>query len=127
MRNLLRLEEFALFLLAVYLFTELGYTWWVFLVLFLAPDLSALGYLAGPRIGATTYNNAHHKGIAIAAYLVGVLLGSQILLLIGVIMLAHSSLDRVVGYGLKYPDSFDHTHLGWTGKTAKARAGEGSL
>ena len=124
MKNLLRLEEFALFLLAVYLFTELDYIWWVFLVLLLAPDLGALGYLAGPRIGATTYNLTHHKGIAVAAYLAGALLGSQILQLVGVIVLAHSSLDRVIGYGLKYPDSSDHTHLGWVGKTAKARAAE---
>ena len=126
MKNLLRLEEFALFFLAIYLFSELDYAWWVFLVLLLAPDLGALGYLAGPRIGATTYDLTHHKGIAVAAYLVGALLGSQILQLVGVIMLAHSSLDRVFGYGLKYPDSFDHTHLGWVGKTAKARSGEGS-
>ena len=125
MKNLLRLEEFAIFLLAVYLFAELDYAWWVFLALLLAPDLGALGYLAGPRIGATTYDLTHHKGIAVAAYLVGALLGSQILQLVGVIMLAHSSLDRVCGYGLKYPDSFDHTHLGWVGKTAKARAAEG--
>lgn len=126
MKNLLRLEELALFLLAVFLFAELDYAWWVFLILFLAPDLGALGYLAGPQTGAVTYNLTHHKGITIAAYLVGALLGSQILLLAGVIMLAHSSFDRVVGYGLKYPDSFAHTHLGWIGKTARARAGEGS-
>ncbi len=125
MKKLLRLEEFAIFLLAVYLFAEPDYAWGVFLVLLLAPDLGALGYLAGPRIGATTYALTHHKGIAVAAYLVGALLGSQILQLVGVIMLAHSSLDRVFGYGLKYPDSFDHTHLGWVGKTAKARAAEG--
>ena len=94
------------------------------MVLLLAPDLGALGYLGGSRIGAATYNFTHHKGIAVAAYLVGAVFGNQILLLAGVIMLAHSSIDRVVGYGLKYPDSFDHNHLGWIGKSAKARAGE---
>ena len=122
MKNLIRLEELALFLLAIYLFFESDYAWWVFPVLLLTPDLGALGYLAGPRTGSITYNLTHHKGIAVAAYLVGALLGSQILQLIGVIMLAHSSLDRAVGYGLKYPDSSDHTHLGWIGKTAKIMA-----
>jgi hypothetical protein len=122
MKNLLRLEELALFLLAIYLFTELDYAWWVFPLLLLTPDLGAIGYLGGSRIGAATYNLTHHKGIAVVAYLAGVLLGSQILQLIGVIMLAHSSIDRVVGYGLKYPDSSDHTHLGYIGKTAKAMA-----
>ncbi len=122
MKNLLRLEELALFVLAIYLFTELDYAWWVFPLLLLTPDLGAIGYLGGSRIGAATYNLTHHKGIAVVAYLAGVLLGSQILQLIGVIMLAHSSIDRVVGYGLKYPDSSDHTHLGYIGKTAKAMA-----
>ncbi len=122
MKNLLRLEELALFILAIYLFTELDYAWWVFPLLLLTPDLGAIGYLGGSRIGAATYNLTHHKGIAVVAYLAGALLGSQILQLIGVIMLAHSSLDRAVGYGLKYPDSFDHTHLGYIGKTAKAMA-----
>ena len=126
MKNLLRLEELALFLLAIYLFTELDYAWWVFPLLLLTPDLGALGYLGGSRIGAATYNLTHHKGIAVTAYLAGALLGSQILQLIGVIMLAHSSIDRVVGYGLKYSDSFDHTHLGYIGKTAKAMAQDNS-
>jgi hypothetical protein len=38
------------------------------------------------------------------------------LALAGVIMLGHSSFDRVLGYGLKYGDSFRHTHLGWIGR-----------
>ena len=122
MKILLRLEELALFILAIYLFTELDYAWWVFPLLLLTPDLGAIGYLGGSRLGAATYNLTHHKGIAVVAYLAGALLGSQILQLIGVIMLAHSSLDRAVGYGLKYLDSFDHTHLGYIGKTAKAMA-----
>ncbi len=122
MKNLLRLEELALFVLAIYLFTELDYAWWVFPLLLLTPDLGAIGYLGGSRIGAATYNLTHHKGIAVVAYLAGALLGNQILQLIGVIMLAHSSIDRAVGYGLKYPDSSDHTHLGYIGKTAKAMA-----
>lgn len=126
MKNLIRLEELALFLLAIYLFTELDYAWWVFPLLLLTPDLGALGYLGGSRVGAATYNLTHHKGIAVAAYLVGVLLGSQIFQLVGVIMLAHSSIDRVVGYGLKYPDSSDHTHLGWIGKTKRELAAKGS-
>jgi len=126
MKNLLRLEEFALFLLAVLLFTELDYPWWAFLVLFLAPDLGAIGYLGGSRIGATTYNLTHHKGMAIAIYLAGTLAGVEVLQLVGVIMLAHSSLDRVFGYGLKYTDSFDHTHLGWVGKTGREMAAQGA-
>ena len=126
MKNLLRLEEFALFLLALYLFAQLDYPWWLFLVLFLTPDLCAIGYVGGTRTGAITYNLTHHKGLAIAFYLVGALAGIEVLQLVGLVMLAHSSLDRVLGYGLRYPDSFDHTHLGWVGKTARKMAAEGS-
>ena len=127
MKNLIRLEEFALFVFAIYLFTLLDYSWWVFPFLLLAPDLGAIGYIAGPRVGAATYNLTHHKGLAVLFYLVGVLIASQVFQLIGVIMLAHSSIDRVLGYGLKYPDSSDHTHLGWVGKSKKAREAEASL
>ena len=116
MKNLLKLEELALALLAVYLFAGLAYAWWWFPALLLAPDLSALGYLAGARVGAITYNLAHHKAVAVAAYVLGVLTANSPLQLAGVIILGHSSLDRVFGYGLKHLDSFQHTHLGWIGK-----------
>ena len=127
MRNIIKLEELAMFGFAVYLFTTLDFPWWLFLVLLLTPDLGAIGYLAGPRVGATTYNLTHHKGIAILFLLGGLLVSNEILQLIGVIMFAHSSIDRVFGYGLKYPDSPDHTHLGWVGKSKKTRAASEEL
>ena len=36
----------------------------------------------------------------------------------GLILFGHSSMDRILGYGLKYPDSFEHTHLGMIGKSS---------
>jgi hypothetical protein len=65
-KNLLRIEELFLALLAVFLFARLDTSWWWFVLLFLAPDLGALGYLVNPRIGAFTYNLTHHKAIAVA-------------------------------------------------------------
>jgi hypothetical protein len=115
MRNLIRLEESFLFLLSIFLFAQLDYAWWWYLVLLLVPDIGALGYLATPAVGAITYNAVHHKGVSIVAYTVGAFVGSPILQLAGLIMLGHSSLDRVFGYGLKYPDSFKRTHLGHIG------------
>lgn len=116
MKNLLKLEEFLLFCLALYLFDQLGYAWWLYAVLFLTPDLSMVGYLSGPRLGAVVYNIVHHKGPAIGLYILGSLLGQAPLQLAGVVLLGHSSLDRVFGYGLKYPDAFQSTHLGLIGK-----------
>jgi hypothetical protein len=116
MKTLLRLEELFLALLAFYLFLSLGYAWWWFLVLFLAPDISMLGYLFGPRIGAWTYNAVHFKALAVALFVLGSYLQVPWVAAAGLIMLGHSSLDRVLGYGLKYPDAFRHTHLGWIGR-----------
>ena len=70
-----------------------------------------IGYIAGPRLGAITYNLIHHRAIALGLFVAGAFLHIPVLSFIGVILLGHSSLDRVLGYGLKYDDSFDHTHL----------------
>lgn len=118
MKIILQLEELFLTLLAFFLFRSLNIAWWWFALLFLAPDLSMLGYLAGPRVGALTYNLVHHKAVAVTAYVVGAWLGSPVLQFVGLIILAHSSFDRVLGYGLKYADAFQHTHLGMIGRTA---------
>ncbi|MGB8984573.1 MAG: DUF4260 domain-containing protein [Anaerolineales bacterium] len=116
MKNLLKIEEFFLFGLALFLFSGLDYGWSWYALLFLAPDLSMLGYLTNPRLGAWTYNLVHHKGLAVALYVLGYLLATPWLMFAGTILLGHSSLDRVFGYGLKYPDSFKATHLGVIGK-----------
>jgi len=121
-KTILKLEQLGLFLLSLLLFSRLGAAWWIYPVLFLAPDLAMLGYLAGPKVGAATYNLAHHQGLAAALYAVGVLSSLPVIALAGVIVLGHSSLDRVFGYGLKYPDAFHHTHLGWIGGRMAAPA-----
>jgi hypothetical protein len=75
-----------------------------------------MGYLFSNRVGAILYNLFHHKGIAIGFYLAGIFLSNQQLMFVGLLLFGHSSFDRVFGYGLKYPDSFHNTHLGWIGK-----------
>lgn len=115
MKRLIALEELLLFGLAVYLFGQLGYAWWVFPALFFAPDISILSYAGGPKSGAVIYNVAHHRGLAVGLYLLGIFAGSEGLQLAGIILLGHASFDRIFGYGLKYPDDFKHTHLGWIG------------
>lgn len=115
MKNLLKLEEFLLFCFSLLLFSELDYGWGWYALFFFAPDLSMLGYLFNPRIGSWTYNLIHHKGLAVAIYAFGYLLLNPALMFTGIILLGHSSLDRVLGYGLKYPDAFQNTHLGRIG------------
>ncbi len=115
MDRMLKLEEFGLFFLSMLLFSELSFAWWIYPLFLLAPDLGMIGYALGPRVGAVTYNTTHHKGLAAVFYAIGILSSIPALALIGVIMLGHSSIDRVLGFGLKYGDSFQHTHIGWIG------------
>jgi len=130
MNSLLKLEELAQMLLAVVVFAHLPYAWWVLPAAFLLPDLSMLGYLAGPRVGAASYNLAHHKALAIAVGVAGWVLGQPLVVLVGTVLLCHSAFDRLLGYGLKYTTGFHDTHLGRAGKvaaTAPARAGAPAL
>ncbi|HZH69245.1 MAG TPA: DUF4260 domain-containing protein [Flavobacteriaceae bacterium] len=112
MKTTLKLEELALFLLGVFIFSQLPFAWWWFLVLILAPDIGMIGYAFGNKIGAFTYNLFHHRGIAIAVYLAGIYFQSDITQLIGTILFSHAAMDRIFGYGLKYDKGFKFTHLG---------------
>ncbi|ATA91749.1 hypothetical protein CGC56_05925 [Capnocytophaga canimorsus] len=116
MQTLLKLEYIALFLLGVVMFGQSEYEWWWFLVLFFVPDVSMVGYLANPKIGAMFYNFAHHFGTAVIVFILGKYLSINELTLAGGILLAHSAFDRILGFGLKYSDDFKNTHLGKIGK-----------
>lgn len=124
MKTLLRLEEAAQFLLILLVLVMKGVAWWVYLLLLVGPDIGMVGYLLNTRVGAFTYNLTHHKGIAILLILAGIgaEMGNMLtnvqsgLLLTGLVLFGHSALDRMLGYGLKFGDSFQHTHLGWIGK-----------
>ena len=116
MKTLISLEEWAK-LTASYLGSlYLGVDWWLFPALLLLPDLSMLGYLGGPRLGAVAYNFFHHQALAIVVGIAGVYFSSPDLQLAGLVLFGHSAMDRALGYGLKYSDSFQNTHLGWIGK-----------
>ena len=112
MKDLLKIENSMMFVFSIYLFSLLDFEWWWYLILILTPDIGMLGYIFNPKIGAITYNIFHHKGIALLLYLIGVYMNNEIIILTGIILFGHSSLDRIFGYGLKYHDSFIHTHLG---------------
>ena len=113
-RSWLRIEGLLVLILATLLYARLEYSWAVFAILFLAPDVSFAGYLAGPRAGAAAYNLLHsHAG----PLLLGVgLLWTGHSLAVPLIWVAHVGLDRALGYGLKYPTRFSHTHLGRIGR-----------
>ncbi|MBC9934496.1 DUF4260 domain-containing protein [Chitinophaga qingshengii] len=120
MKTILNLEEIGMFLAAVILFNaKVPYSWWVFPACLLLPDLSMVGYAAGNKTGAWVYNFFHHKGVAILTCVAGIYLSLDWLTFTGIILFAHSCMDRVFGYGLKYLTGFKYTHLGEIGKNAK--------
>jgi hypothetical protein len=116
MKNILKLEELAMFLFSIYLFNQLHFAWWWYLALILLPDIGMIGYALNNQIGAACYNLAHHKGIALAVYVTGLYVHSETAQLVGIVLFGHSSMDRMMGYGLKYNQGFRFTHLGELGK-----------
>ena len=115
-RTLLRLEGLALFAGMTLLYGVWDGSWWVYALLFLAPDLSFAAYLAGPRFGAMLYNAAHSYLAPMAMMTFGFAASSPLVLSIAMIWLAHIGFDRMLGYGLKYAEGFGFTHLGRIGK-----------
>jgi hypothetical protein len=121
-RLVLRLEGAALLLLACVVYGWTGSSWWLFAVLFLAPDLSFLAYLANPRVGAFIYNAAH---TTLAPIILGGLsyeLEWHTAFALSFVWAAHVGLDRMLGYGLKYQAGFGFTHLGRVGRAAEPSA-----
>ncbi len=115
--TLLRREGAAALAGATVAYDALGGRWAVFALLFLFPDLSMLGYLAGRRVGAACYNAAHsYLGPAMLAAF-GATLSAHVLLCVASIWAAHVGFDRLLGYGLKYGTSFGDTHLGRRGRS----------
>lgn len=116
MKGILKLEELAQFILGIVLFSQLNYAWWWFAALILLPDIGMLGYVFNTKIGTLVYNLFHNKVIGIAFILIGMFYLGETYTLVGIILFSHSALDRIFGYGLKYPDSFRNTHLGKVGQ-----------
>lgn len=117
MRILLRLEGLVVLAAAVAAYVHLGASWGAFAMLFLLPDLSFLGYLAGSRVGAIAYNAAHSYIGPVALLGLGLVGDMPAAVAPGLIWSAHIGLDHALGYGLKYGSEFGVTHLGRVGPT----------
>jgi hypothetical protein len=117
-RSWLRLEGLVAFGSGLVLFGLSGGNWLFVVPLLLLPDISMLGYLAGPRVGAVAYNLIHNWALGFGALVIGMWLDSTAVLLVAGVLIAHVGMDRTLGYGLKMPSAFSDTHLGHIGKKA---------
>lgn len=107
----LRAEGLAILVVALAAYHLTGASWWIFAVLFLTPDLSMLGYLAGPRTGALCYNLVHSYVTVLAAGVILHVLSVPFALPLSAILVAHIGFDRALGFGLKRTTGFKDTHL----------------
>jgi hypothetical protein len=114
--TLLRLEGLAVAVVTAVLYARTGAAWWLFAALWLAPDLSMLGYLAGSCWGARIYNAVHSYVVPISLASIALVVHGNALLPFALIWANHIGVDRLMGYGLKYSDGFGFTHLGLLGK-----------
>ena len=108
---LLRIEEAIFLTITLYAYHHLHYSWLLFAILFLTPDLFMLGYLHNPRTGSALYNLAHNLFLPVPLFLIAYVTNRPLAAAIALIWTAHIALDRLLGYGLKYPTFFKDTHL----------------
>lgn len=109
---ILHIEGLVMFLVALYFYQYFQGNWWLFILLLFTPDISMLGYLKDKRIGAIMYNLMHNYILAVLVVITGeFVFNNNLVTLLGIILVAHVGLDRFLGYGLKYPTDFKHTHL----------------
>ena len=110
-RFLLRLEGAAVLAGGLWTYVREDGSWFLLAALILAPDLAALGYLAGPRVGSATYNVAHTYVGPVLLLVGAVAVDGRFATLAALVWLAHIGADRALGYGLKYPTTFKDSHL----------------
>lgn len=115
-RGWLRLEGAGAFAAGLALYGWLGGPWLLAIPLLLVPDVSAVGYLRGPRLGAFTYNLVHNWAFGLGLLGVGIAADSPAIAIAGAVAIAHVGMDRALGYGLKLTTSFQDTHLGRIGR-----------
>jgi hypothetical protein len=115
-RRWLRLEGLTVLAAAILVYFRSGHSWLLFVVLFLTPDISFVGYIWGPRVGAVIYN-IFHSYIVPVAFGCGMWMAGRSIA-IPLIWTAHIGFDRLLGYGLKYPTGFGDTHLGKLGRSS---------
>lgn len=117
LRTVLRVEALVVLFALVVLYWRIHASWLIFVILLLAPDVAMLGYLRGTGVGAWSYNAFHTYAAPIIC--LGASLYVPLLQPVAIVWAAHVAMDRALGYGLKYEDAFEHTHLGIIGKTKR--------
>ncbi|WP_135820277.1 DUF4260 family protein [Halostella litorea] len=110
-RTVLRVEGLAVLALALAGYAASDGPLWLLLALALAPDLSMLGYLAGPRFGSASYDLVHTYTLSLALGVAGLWVDGHAAVLVALVWTGHIGADRFFGYGRKFESGFEDTHL----------------
>lgn len=109
--KIVRIENGVAFAISFYIYIQLDFPIWLFFVLLLVPDITMIGYTINKKIGAVVYNFGHSFILPLLFALAYFYFLKDYLLIISIIWLAHIFMDRLLGFGLKYKDSFNETHI----------------
>jgi hypothetical protein len=120
--RILRIEGAVALTAAVLVWAHAGVgSWLVFALAFVVPDISMIGYVKGPRVGAFAYNMAHTYAAPALLAVLGLSGAPSAVWRFAVVWVAHIGFDRLLGYGLKHPTGFGDTHLGVLGRASGSR------
>ncbi|QAS54467.1 DUF4260 domain-containing protein [Halobacillus litoralis] len=111
-QKLLRFEGLFVLLASLYFYSILeNHSWLWFILLLFVPDISMIGYAFNEQIGSILYNIFHSYLIPIFVVILAFFITNEWLFSIAIIWMAHIGMDRMLGFGLKYPSGFKDTHL----------------
>ena len=110
-RKIIGLENGLAFLICVFLNLQLEFSLLLFFLLLLVPDITMVGYMVNPKIGAFIYNAGHSFLLPFLLVCLYFFFLEPYLLTTANIWAAHICMDRFFGFGLKYTTDFKETHL----------------
>src|SRR5699024_10309690 len=104
-RLILHGEGLIVLLMSLYLYWYFDFSWLIFIILLFLPDLSMIAYVKNDQIGAIIYNLFHTYILPVLLFIFSHYTNMHTWMMISIIWLAHIGMDRMIGYGLKYPSA----------------------
>src|SRR5699024_177787 len=105
-KRILHLEGLAVFVFCLYFYWLNDLSCLLFFFLLCVHVLFMVVYLLNNGFVSRLYNLFNTYMVSLAVIFLGMFLSNATFLAIGIIWTAHIGMDRLVGYGLKYPTHF---------------------
>lgn len=110
-KKIVHFEFLTMMLFLIYTYFKSEFSIVLFFLLFFVPDIAILFYKINNKVGGIAYNIIHTYIIPIILLFINIIFFNNVLFQsICIIWMSHISMDRFLGYGLKY-DTFKETHI----------------